>query len=53
MKLYHGTNREFLNIDLSLSRPYKDFGKGFYLTSLRRQAELMSIRAANFYGEYP
>ena len=25
-------------------RPYKDFGKGFYLTDIRQQAEEMAIR---------
>lgn len=32
MKLYHGSNVKIREIDLSLCRDYKDFGKGFYLT---------------------
>lgn len=32
MILYHGSNQEILTIDLSKSRPHKDFGQGFYLT---------------------
>lgn len=32
MILYHGSNMEIERIDLSKSRPNKDFGKGFYLT---------------------
>lgn len=32
MKLYHGTNLDIKDIDLSKCRPYKDFGQGFYLT---------------------
>lgn len=32
MKLYHGTNAVFDKIDLSKSKPNKDFGKGFYLS---------------------
>lgn len=32
MKLYHGTNVVFDKIDLSKSKPNKDFGKGFYLS---------------------
>ena len=32
MKLYHGTDAFFERPDLSLCRPYKDFGRGFYLT---------------------
>lgn len=39
MRLYHGTNVDFDNIDLTKSRPNKDFGKGFYLSDDRRQAE--------------
>ena len=38
MILYHGTNIDFGEIDLSCSNPYKDFGKGFYLTDIRTQA---------------
>ena len=33
MRLYHGTNKEFLEIDLLKSKPNKDFGRGFYLLS--------------------
>ena len=32
MILYHGTNRDFDVIDLSKSKPNKDFGRGFYLS---------------------
>lgn len=32
MILYHGTNEQFTDIDLSKSRVGKDFGAGFYLT---------------------
>ncbi|MBD9168793.1 MAG: DUF3990 domain-containing protein [Parabacteroides johnsonii] len=34
MKLYHGTNKDFDRIDLSKSKPNKDFGRGFYLSEL-------------------
>ena len=34
----------FDKIELSKCRPYKDFGKGFYLTDIRQQAEEMAIR---------
>lgn len=30
MKLYHGTNVEFDEIDLRQSNKYKDFGQGYY-----------------------
>ena len=35
MILYHGTNCSIDKIDLDKCRPYKDFGKGFYLTTIR------------------
>ncbi|WP_348716765.1 DUF3990 domain-containing protein [uncultured Alistipes sp.] len=42
MRLYHGTNTEFSTIDLTKSNPYKDFGRGFYLTDIREQAEQLA-----------
>lgn len=38
MILFHGTNTSFETIDLSKCLPYKDFGKGFYLTASKRDA---------------
>lgn len=38
MILYHGSNVDIAHIDLSKSKPYKDFGKGFYLSADRYQA---------------
>jgi hypothetical protein len=38
MKLYHGTNQVFDVIDLQKSKPNKDFGRGFYLSSNYEQA---------------
>lgn len=32
MRLYHGTDAFFERPDLTKCRPFKDFGKGFYLT---------------------
>ncbi|MCI7090294.1 MAG: DUF3990 domain-containing protein [Prevotella sp.] len=34
INLFHGTNVSFDTIELSRCRPYKDFGKGFYLTDV-------------------
>lgn len=48
MKLFHGTNMDFGEIKLSLCRPNKDFGQGFYLTDIRAQAEAMAIRRCEF-----
>lgn len=38
MKLYHGTNVVFDKIDISKSKPNKDFGQGFYLSPDYNQA---------------
>lgn len=50
MKLYHGTNIDFSEIDLAKSFPLKDFGKGFYLTTIREQAERMAKRKQEALG---
>ena len=39
MLLYHGTNTRFKEIDLARSKDKRDFGKGFYLTTIFEQAE--------------
>ena len=38
MILYHGTNKAFDTIDLTKSKPNKDFGQGFYLSREYSQA---------------
>ena len=38
MRLYHGTNMYFEEIDLTKSKPNKDFGRGFYLSTDYNQA---------------
>lgn len=53
MKLYHGTNTDFDRIDLRKGRPHKDFGQGFYLTDIRRQAVEMAKRRAQIDGGVP
>ena len=53
MILYHGSNVDIQNISLSACRPYKDFGKGFYLTDILEQAEGMAERVARIYGGKP
>lgn len=37
--LYHGTNARFEQVDLSFSKDKRDFGKGFYTTTYKEQAE--------------
>lgn len=51
MILYHGTNKPFEQIDLSKSKPNKDFGKGFYLTSDKQQAIDMAKAKIDQQGE--
>ncbi len=53
MTLYHGSNTEIESIDLSKCRPNKDFGRGFYLTTMKEQAEKMARRTARIYGGSP
>jgi len=38
MILYHGSNVEVSSIKLSKCKKYKDFGQGFYMTSIKQQA---------------
>lgn len=38
IKVYHGTNFSFSKIDLTKSRDKRDFGKGFYVTTIYEQA---------------
>jgi len=39
LTLYHGSNQLFCDADLSKSKDNRDFGRGFYLTTLQKQAE--------------
>lgn len=53
MKLYHGSNTIIESIDLSKCRPYKDFGKGFYLTDIQEQARRMAARTVRMFNGIP
>jgi len=44
MKLFHGSYTEINTIDLTKAKPYKDFGKAFYLTKHYEQAEIWANR---------
>ena len=50
MRLYHGTNVDFDNIDLTKSRPNKDFGQGFYLSDNQWQAEELAAARVTLTG---
>lgn len=53
MILFHGSNIKIAEISLIMCRPFKDFGRGFYLTDIRTQAEQMAERTARIYGGNP
>ena len=53
MKLYHGTTSEFDEIDLSKSKPNKDFGRGFYLSDELEQAKDFAQTRALLLGGSP
>lgn len=46
MKVYHTSYTEIRHPNVRYSRNYLDFGKGFYLTTLKRQAEKYAARIA-------
>ena len=49
--LYHGSNVKIESVCLDRCSPYKDFGKGFYLTDIEEQARQMAIRRTRIAGE--
>ena len=53
MRLYHGSNTAFKDIDLLVCRPNKDFGRGFYLSPDRLAAERMAMRTVRRFGGRP
>ena len=53
MILYHGSNVSVEKIELKLCKPFRDFGRGFYLTDIQSQAEKMAERTARIKGGKP
>ena len=53
MRLYHGSNVVIDKIDLSKSRPYKDFGRAFYLSADEQQAWERAYAAITMWGGEP
>lgn len=52
MILYHGSNMDIDKIDLEMSKPNKDFGKGFYLSEREEQAmEMANFKSVLLGGE--
>lgn len=42
--LFHGTTYDFKEIDVTIGKGYKDFGRGFYATSIKGHAESIARR---------
>lgn len=53
MILYHGSTTIIDKIDLAKSRPNKDFGRAFYLSEDKKQAEELAAFKADFEGGVP
>lgn len=53
MILYHGSNTNIERIDIAKSKPNKDFGKGFYLSADKLQAQQLAEQRAIFFGGEP
>jgi hypothetical protein len=52
LTLYHGSNCNFSVVDLSKAKDKRDFGKGFYLTTLQNQAkDWAEVLFARFGGD--
>ena len=50
MILYHGSNQDFTKVDLLKSKDRRDFGKGFYTTTIREQALQWGYNMFNRFG---
>ena len=50
MTLFHGSNQDFTAVDLSKSKDRRDFGKGFYTTTIREQALQWGFNMLNRLG---
>lgn len=46
MKLYHGSDIQVVHPEPAKGRPYKDFGRGFYLSDSQEQAQAMAEQKA-------
>lgn len=53
MKLYHGSTVDIKEIRLNMSKPNKDFGRGFYLSADKQQAKRLAEYKAFQIGGIP
>jgi hypothetical protein len=50
MILFHGSNRDFSKVDLAMAKGRRDFGKGFYTTTIKEQAQQWGYNMFNRLG---
>jgi len=48
--LFHGSNHDFSSVDLVKSKDKRDFGKGFYTTTIKEQAQQWGFNMFNRFG---
>lgn len=53
MILYHGSDVDIQEIELNQGLPKKDFGKGFYLTDVKKHAEDVATRKSRISNRKP
>lgn len=53
MTVFHGSNKEIQAPDVSFSKNYLDFGRGFYVTTYQNQAEKWAFRKSARYNGKP
>ena len=53
MKVYHGSYTRIETIDLSQAEANKDFGKGFYVTNIKKHAKRWAERIAREHNTIP
>ena len=53
MIVYHGTNADIAEIDLTKGSRFKDFGQGFYVTPDLETAQRMACKKAKLFGGDP
>lgn len=51
MILYHGSYTQIENPKILFQEKGRDFGFGFYTTSIKEQAERWAVRVARFYSK--
>ncbi len=53
MRVYHGSDVKIEEINLTKCGNFKDFGRGFYVTNIRKHAHARALDIAQANGTYP